>query len=322
MFSFRLVVCDAETRNWGPRRLYPSLTRKHNAPENRPANSLESHHASDHRSSIRPDGAEIRSGNLGSANGPDPGLRTQTTMSDPRLPPEILDYIVDFLHRKPHRLKRCSLVAKSWVSRTRKHLFKKIEIASLTDLEAWWKAFPDPDSSPGCHVRCLLFNSVGCISSVVAGGCSLVRPFSNVVRLEMWSGKGILHDRFFSHLLTGSRIHVGFETPGLTPSQFTELICSLPLLEDLDIAVTAINKGDDDCPVFQPLSSPPLTGTLSLSLAEGMEHVTCGLLNLPNGVHFRKFLFTWRLEEDFQWITALVEGCSNTLKYIEFDRDG
>ena len=159
---------------------------------------------------------------------------------------------------------------------------------------------------------------------MVAGGCSLVRPFSNVVRLEMWSGKGILHGCHFSYLLTGSRIHLAFETPGLTPSQFSELICSLPLLEDLDIAVSAINKDDDDddSPVFQPLASPPLTGTLSLSLAEVMEHVTCGLLNLPNGVHFRKFLFTWRLEEDFQWITALVEGCSNTLKYIEFDRDG
>ncbi|KAF9643160.1 hypothetical protein BDM02DRAFT_3081141, partial [Thelephora ganbajun] len=54
----------------------------------------------------------------------------QTTMSNPRqfhLPPEILDYIIDLLHDKPETLKQCCLVSKSWVSRTRKHLFADIE---------------------------------------------------------------------------------------------------------------------------------------------------------------------------------------------------
>ncbi|KAF9644805.1 hypothetical protein BDM02DRAFT_3066647, partial [Thelephora ganbajun] len=55
---------------------------------------------------------------------------TQTTMSNPYhvcLPPEILDYIVDFLHDTPETLKQCCLVSKSWVSRTRKSLFADIE---------------------------------------------------------------------------------------------------------------------------------------------------------------------------------------------------
>ncbi|KAF9645264.1 hypothetical protein BDM02DRAFT_3073690, partial [Thelephora ganbajun] len=55
---------------------------------------------------------------------------TQTTMSSPHqshLPPEILDYIVDLLHDEPETLKQCCLVSKSWVSRTRKHLFANVE---------------------------------------------------------------------------------------------------------------------------------------------------------------------------------------------------
>jgi hypothetical protein len=119
-----------------------------------------------------------------------------TTMSNARLPQEILDYIVDFLHNEPWWLKRCCLVAKSWVPRTRKHIFNKIDIASLDDLEAWWKVFPDPNSSPGHYARTLFFLSVRSIFSGVAGGCSLVSPFSNVVRLVISCGKDISHVRF------------------------------------------------------------------------------------------------------------------------------
>jgi hypothetical protein len=118
------------------------------------------------------------------------------TMSNPRLPPEILDYIVDLLHNEPWWLQRCCLVAKSWVPRTRKYLFNKIYIASLDDLEAWWKVFPDPNSSPGHYTRTLFFFSVRSIFSGVAGGRSLVRPFSNVMRLVISSGKDISNVRF------------------------------------------------------------------------------------------------------------------------------
>ncbi|KAF9642569.1 hypothetical protein BDM02DRAFT_3078319, partial [Thelephora ganbajun] len=65
---------------------------------------------------------------------------TQTTMSNPHqvhLPPEIFDYIVDFLHDTPETLKQCCLVSKSWVPRTRKYLFADIEFFTESDLEAW-----------------------------------------------------------------------------------------------------------------------------------------------------------------------------------------
>ncbi|KAF9786139.1 hypothetical protein BJ322DRAFT_1210669 [Thelephora terrestris] len=220
-------------------------------------------------------------------------------MSDPRLPPEILDYIVDFLHNKTWWLKRSCLVAKSWVPRTRKHLFNEIVIVSLNSLEAWWKVFPEPNSSPGHHTRSLFFLSVYFIFPEAAGGSILVRPFPNVVRLVISST---------------------WELPALTISRFCELICSLPLLEDVELEADGIEKDGDDGPVFQPRASPPLTGTLLLNVSGGMEHVARGLLALSNGIHFRKFFCTWHLEEDHQWVAALVERCSHTLEYFEIYR--
>ena len=52
-------------------------------------------------------------------------------MSNPYLPPEILDCIVDILHDQPKTLQKCSLVAKSWIPRIRLHLLAKISFYSV-----------------------------------------------------------------------------------------------------------------------------------------------------------------------------------------------
>jgi hypothetical protein len=88
------------------------------------------------------------------------------------------------------------------------------------------------------------------------------------------------------------------------------------------LAIYQIEKDCDDSPVFRPPASPPLTGTLSLDLVEGIEHFTRGLLTLSNGIRFRDFVCTMRYEEDYRWVVALVERCSNTLEYVEIDRKG
>ena len=81
-----------------------------------------------------------------------------TAMSNsalPRLPPEILDSVVDFLFDDSRALSRCCLVSKSWIPRTRRHLFATIRFKSPADLETWEKIFPDPEISPENHARAL-----------------------------------------------------------------------------------------------------------------------------------------------------------------------
>ncbi|KAF9789264.1 hypothetical protein BJ322DRAFT_529000 [Thelephora terrestris] len=106
-------------------------------------------------------------------------------MSDLRLPPEILDRVIDFLHDDLDALKQCSLVTRSFVPRTRTHLFVHINFESDDDLDAWKRAFPDHANSPARHARSL---SLGCpdfIATADLGEGGWVRSFSNLVRLEV-----------------------------------------------------------------------------------------------------------------------------------------
>ena len=95
------------------------------------------------------------------------------------------------------------------------------------------------------------------------------------------------------------------------------LICFLPNLEDL--TVTNLSVTVDDSIVFKPSTSPPLTGTLKVTWSQEMEGLVTRLLGLPNGIHFRKFKFSWNLEIDVRWMMALVEACSDTLEHIDLE---
>jgi len=75
-------------------------------------------------------------------------------------------------------------------------------------------------------------------------------------------------------------------------------------------------KGRDGI-VFQPSTSPVLTGTLELHRTHGMEAIARRLLGLPNGLHFRKLMCTWCLEGDLRWMMALLVGCSDTLECVD-----
>ena len=103
-----------------------------------------------------------------------------TTMSILRLPLEKLDHIVDLLQDNPHTLKQCCLVSKSWVPRTRKHLFAEVRFSSGDRLQSWKNAFPDPASPPGYHTRTLSL----CRTLEDAGDSSWLAGFPHVERLE------------------------------------------------------------------------------------------------------------------------------------------
>ena len=115
-------------------------------------------------------------------------------MTNPHVPPEISQYIVDYLHDDPETLKQCCLVSKSWVPCARKHVFGQMDFKNSTDLEAWKKAFPDPANSPAYYTR---FLEIGCVELVTAADAEeggWIRAFSNVVRLDVWNhGAANLH---------------------------------------------------------------------------------------------------------------------------------
>ena len=240
-------------------------------------------------------------------------------MSNPRLPPEILDHIVDLLHDNPKTLEQCCLTSKSWVTRARKHLFADIEFLTVDDLKSWKKTFPDPGNSPAYHTRAM---TVKCaLGDGQEDGWT--QSFSRIECLRMdftWTGFSnisLVPFRKFSASLKSLHVASLF----LPHPQVFSLIRFLPHLEDLTLIGydSWVSNGDesDGPPTIASSASPPLTGTLELSQHQGMEYTARRLLDLPKGLHFQKLNLSWCDEGDLHWMVELVVACSNTLERLD-----
>ncbi|KAF9644801.1 hypothetical protein BDM02DRAFT_3190251 [Thelephora ganbajun] len=238
----------------------------------------------------------------------------------PHLPPEILDHIVDFLCDEPETLKQCCLVSKSWVSRTRKHLFANVEFSTADDLEAWKQMFPDPARSPAHHTCTLSIDCIWAIEEADAEEGGWIPTFSRVngVRLRVRTDP-ISPNEFEIPLTLFHKLSplksLRVVTIFYQCSRFWNVIQTLPLLEDL----TLIGHGGgkwESLPAVYPSASPAFTGTLELDLYT-MEGITRRLLGLPNGLHFRRLVFSWRHKEDLRWMEELVAACSHTVKSLD-----
>ena len=242
-------------------------------------------------------------------------------MSIPRLPPELLDHVVDLLHDKKHTLQNCCLVSKSWIPRTRKHLFAKIALSSPNSLRSWKKLFPDPSSSPAYYTHTL---SVTCYPAT-AVPCDWIKAFSRVVCFVFTLRAHDVHEPAvslvpfygFSPMITFLRVFL----PVLPSSQVFDLIFSFPLLEDLQVISyrIQIDDGDDSdelSTVVHHPNPPVFTGSLGLWAGVMLKLIVNRLLSLQD-LRFRLLTLLLIHEEDLSSAKALVNGCSNTLESLD-----
>jgi hypothetical protein len=221
------------------------------------------------------------------------------------LPPENLDHIVDHLHDDPTTLKACCVVSKSWIHRTRTHLFASVEFcAPKFPIERWKKTFPDPSNSPAHHTRHLYIHGYSAYNIRAVHGW--IRAFHSLVHLQLgghiWTYRGSLVP-FDGLSPTLRSLHLKCDSP-----EVFDLICSFPLLEHL--ALVPPSLGSEIWNI--PPTSPKLTGSLSLRGLRGICHSARRLLSLPNGLHFTKI--TVALDEGTQSVIELVSRCSDTLE--------
>ena len=103
-------------------------------------------HVHAHEGRLIHQGRQTESGTVDRRQNGSHVLLAETAMPSPwpYLPLETLDYIVDLLHDESPALKECCLVSKSWIPRTRRHLFAHIRFYSADNLKSWKKTFPDP----------------------------------------------------------------------------------------------------------------------------------------------------------------------------------
>ena len=246
-------------------------------------------------------------------------------MANPCLPPEILDYVVDLLHDEPETLKRCCLVSKSWVPRTRMYLFADVRIRSATDLESWKSIFPDVTHSPAHQTHTLFVGCPWLITESDAEEGGWIQAFSGVKSLDVDNGG----DYFYASAASLTPFYKLSPTlksfrvaPIILPSPgLLDLILSFPHLEDLTLVGYDESGPNDDDPHWPqtiiPPTSPAFTGSLKLHVVEGVGNTVHQLLDLPNGLHFRKLVLLRFCAEDLRWMTELVSKCSHTLESLD-----
>ena len=255
-------------------------------------------------------------------------LLTSAAMSVPHLPPELLDHIVDFLYDSSDALKNCSLASKAWIPRARKRLFADVKFQTPKDLESWEVMFSDPCNSPACYAKTLFIGSPHIVeASRIGVGCWL-STFSHVVHLGMEINGGdirkgmtvsLIQFHGFSPVLKSLHII----SSAFSRSKISNLICSFPLLEDVTVQTVFRNDADygfsEQPTITKPSNSPVFTGSLRLSLHNGMKPIASRLLSLPGGLRFRRLWLEYYYEADVLAATALVEGCCSTLESLKID---
>ena len=229
------------------------------------------------------------------------------------LPPEILDLIVDHLCDERTTLKACCLVSKSWIPRTRKHLFAYIRIDPTyrRRIQSWKQTFPDPSNSPAHHVSSLNFQSIHVDTLTDPDLGPWIRSFNHVetlrTRLEpsALDQVSLVQLHGFSPILKS--LYLGQTSISL--SEVFNLVCSFPLLEDLSLYTYGPTSDISDWD--PPSTSPKLTG--SLQIDGGIPSVARRLCDLPSGLHFSKMKL-WCDKEDGTLTMDLVSRCSATLE--------
>ena len=254
---------------------------------------------------------------------------TTTTMSNQYLLPELLDIIADILHDSRNALKNCCLVSKSWVPRTRKHLFANVKFRTTNDVESWKSAFPDPSTSPAHHTKTLSIESYRAAAAVGVEEGGWIRSFSCAVRLEIGLAGAVVAGKpinclfpfhGFSPALKSLRLsHIPLPLPLIF---IFDLIHSFPHLEDLYVIDPVprnfrVEESFDGQPTTVQYPNPPaFTGSLRL---HKIGRIAPQLLSLPSGLHFRKLHLTWYTELDVSWTTSFVESCCFTLESLCVD---
>ena len=244
-------------------------------------------------------------------------------MSNPDLPPELLDHIVDILHDDEEALKTCCLVSKSWISRARKHLFANVKLHPPARLQAWKNTFPNPSLSPACYTKTLCIGGPEEVTIVDAQEGGWIPTFSRVENLEasVHNPKVCLAP-FHGFSAAIKSVHIDLSC---SPCSIFNLIYSFPLLEDLSLAFffSILHPADfnEQPAIPRPFNPPVFTGSFKLfvHVPEAIKPIIRWLLLLPGGLHFRELKLRLGCNEDVSPIGALVEACSSTIETLEID---
>ena len=151
----------------------------------------------------------------------------------------MLDHIVDHLHDTEDALRNCCLVSKSWIPRTRMHLFADMRFNTRQAVQSWRESFPDPANFPARYTN-TLYVGTRVVTAADPEVVGWIRGFSSVVHLAFGSRRLFADRPFplaplrrFSPAIKSLRMtFAALMSPGIF-----DLILSFPLIEDLSVTI-------------------------------------------------------------------------------------
>lgn len=235
----------------------------------------------------------------------------------PLFPSKIFDLIVDHLHDERTTLNACCLVSKSWVPRTRRHLFSRVQFNAFeSSIESWMEAFPDPLNSPAHYTHELSVSSDRAVNVARLNTLSWIRAFrgieSLVVETAKWDDSQVSLVPLHGLSPTLKSITITHIQNSVPLSDVFGLVCSFPYLEDLTLVSTADDGSTDEWTI--PPTSPKFTGSLCLWMKGGS--LARRLLDLPGGLRFSDVSVVCLDEDAVKSTTDLVSGCHSTLEVL------
>ena len=253
-------------------------------------------------------------------------------MSGPHLHHDVLDSIVDLLQDDRIVLRSCSLVSKSWLPRTRRHLFKEIRLSATSYLQSWKDTFPDSSASPARYTKLL---SITCPQEIVAtdteeGGW--LHAFSHITKLEIYDHT-VVHSIVLQWDIDESLIvslvplygffpalrSLELSVATFPPSEISSIIYSFPLLENITLALHGYDDVDEQPFAVQPPRSPPFTASLRLEARMGIHLIVSRLFSGPADPCFRELLLHVNKRREFAPAAKLIHSCSSNLESLQVD---
>jgi len=199
----------------------------------------------------------------------------------PIFPQEVIDELIDWVgvtsvgQRDPH-LRSCSLVARSWVQRSRQHLFHSIELTSTSNISSWiGNIRPGVDGVSG-YVRELWMGCNWDQWSQRFPSVGHLRSFTRVeeLRLTYWrGGQATTEEVEEAFGGFGSSVRsLSVSLPRGDPGSFLHLLSLFPHLDDLSIWTSYLDEN------IGPLPKNTVTVRGMLVLDGAQEHFANALV--------------------------------------------
>lgn len=240
------------------------------------------------------------------------------------LPQELVDVVIDYLHRYRSTLRACSLTCSSWVSPSRYHLFYRLLLKDESTLVRWSESFPDHTNSPSSYVKELIFRkqpNPATLDNVLEHFRSFTQVQNLVVVdlvVHLFRDPPIHH--YFGHFSSSLR-RLNLVAPAAT-SELLDFLCLFPHLETLIM----FNPVSQVSPVpLVTTVSPPFSGTLMLLGFESLIQTSFikNLCSLPNGINFRKIRLSCEptSQRRIQDIVTILHACGRSCEDLFLSTD-